>query len=108
MFEFLVPDCAIGAIMPDDTSPKPKFHGQELKDEHALAIGRIAMAWNELHEHLAEIFGFMFEESDYGLALTSWHALVNDNAQREMLRAVAEIKLGNESKAYKEINWILE
>jgi len=92
--------------MSDDT--EPKFHGQELKDKHAVAIGRIAMAWNELHENLAEFFGQLFEEADYGLALTSWHALVSDNAQREMLRAVAEVKLGNESKAYKELYWSLK
>ncbi len=92
----------------DDGTHTSKYHGQEVRDVHAVAIGRIAIAWNELHEHLAEIFGTLFEEADYGLALTAWHSLVNDAAQREMLRSVAGAKLGRDSKGYKEINWSLE
>src|SRR5260370_20629115 len=37
-------------------SEKPKFYGQELRDAHALAIGKIVMAWNEYHETLGEIY----------------------------------------------------
>ena len=66
--------------MTDDCDQKPKFYGQEVRDQHALAIGRIAMAWNELHEVLAEIFGYLFNENDYGLALTAWHSLASDAA----------------------------
>jgi hypothetical protein len=33
---------------------------------------------------------------------------VNDGAQRELLRAVAAVKLAPDSKAYVELNWVLE
>jgi hypothetical protein len=57
------------------------------------------MAWNELHEVLAEIFGYLFNENDYGLALTAWHSLASDAAQREMLRAVAAVRLKDDRRA---------
>ena len=57
--------------MRDEPPQKSNFHGQDLRDTHALAIGKIAMAWNELHEHLAEVFGKLFHEEDYSLALTA-------------------------------------
>jgi hypothetical protein len=84
------------------------WHGKEIKDEHAKAIGRIAYAWNELHEHLSEVFGLLFAREDYGLALTAWHALATDAGQRDMLKAVAKVKLGSDSKAYHELKWALK
>jgi hypothetical protein len=92
----------------NDDAPKPKLSKIELRDQHALLIGRIAMTWNILHENLATLFGALFEHKDLKLALASWHSQVNDAAQREMLRAVAETKFGPDAKAYEEINWILE
>jgi hypothetical protein len=84
------------------------WHGKDIKDEHAKAIGRIAYAWNELHEHLSEIFGLLFAREDYGLALTAWHALATDAGQRDMLKAVAKVKLSADSKAYQELKWALK
>jgi hypothetical protein len=79
-----------------------------LWDQHALAIGKIAMAWNSLQETLAEMFGNLFDRPMYQLALAAWHSLTSDVAQQEMLRAVALAKFGADSKAYSEINWLLE
>jgi hypothetical protein len=81
---------------------------QDLRDAHALAIGRIVIAWNEFQEDLGLIFARLFHRTDYRSALAAWHALENDRAQREMLRAVAKLKLGSESKAFRETNWLLE
>jgi hypothetical protein len=90
------------------TSDSAPLAEKEKSDEHALSIGKIAIAWNLLHENLAVLFAQFFEKNDYGLALSSWHSLVNDAAQREMLRSVSEVKLGKKSKGYGEINWVLE
>jgi hypothetical protein len=35
----------------------------DLKDNHALAIGKIVMAWNEYHEIFGEIFADLFTKS---------------------------------------------
>lgn len=94
--------------MTDADTPKFAVHDPKIGDDHALAIGKIAIAWNLLQEHLGALFAGLFQSGDYTLALASWHSLVNDAAQREMLRAAAEVKLGPQSKAYKEINWVLE
>jgi hypothetical protein len=82
--------------------------GQTLWDEHALACGRIALAWNALQETLAELYADLFERSNWKLAIASWHSLVSDAAQQEMLRSVAKEKYGKDSRAYTEINWMLE
>jgi len=94
-------------LMTADTPPR-KLDTQELRDTHALAIGRIVIAWNEFQENLGQIFASLFDRADYRSALVAWHALENDRAQREMIRAVAKLKLGSESKAFREINWLLE
>jgi hypothetical protein len=87
---------------------EPAYHGKELWDKHALAIGKIALAWNTLHEALAEIYANLFDRSDWNLAIASWHSLTSDASQQEMLRSAAKTKFGVDSKAYTEINWLLE
>ena len=81
---------------------------EKLWNEHALAIGRIALAWNTLQETLAEIFADLFDRKDWQLAITAWQSLTSDVAQQEMLRAVAKERHGATSKAYEEVNWLLE
>lgn len=82
--------------------------GEKLWNEHALAMGKIAIAWNAFQEVLAEMYGNLFERADWDLAMVSWHALVSDVSQQDMLRAASKKKYGDDSKAYKEINWMLE
>lgn len=48
--------------------PKSARGSQKIRDDHALATGRIAWTWNELHEELAVIFGYPFHYEDYELA----------------------------------------
>jgi len=87
---------------------KQKYYGQEDRERHALAIGKIAMAWNEYHEILGEIFANFFGKRGGSLAFAAWHALDNDRAQRSMLAAVAGIKLKKSDRAYAEIIWMVE
>jgi hypothetical protein len=85
-----------------------KYHSQEIREAHALAIGKIVMAWNEYHEILGQIFAKLFGARNWAAALSAWQALENDRAQRSMLAAVARIKLKPTDRAYKEITWIVE
>lgn len=81
---------------------------KRITDDHALAIGRIAIAWNELQESLAELFAGLFGKRRWRYALTAWQALTNDRAQREMLRAVAEARFGADNRAYQEVGWLVD
>jgi hypothetical protein len=85
-----------------------KAPGEELLNAHAQAIGKVAMAWNELHEHLALIFANMFEPDSIKVALATWHSIPSDTTQREMLRSAAIAKLGKGSQECGEILWILD
>jgi len=85
-----------------------KFYGQDLKEAHALAIGKIVMAWNEYQDQLGQIFAALFGARNWALALAAWNALENDRAQRSMLVEVTKAKMKVDSKAYKEIKWMVD
>jgi hypothetical protein len=84
------------------------FHGQAAREAHALAIGKVVMAWNEYQELLAEIFASFFDPGHWGLSLTAWHALNSDRSQRGMLRAVVMGKLPPEQAEAIELKWLLD
>jgi hypothetical protein len=79
----------------------------EVKDAHALAIGRIAMAWNEYHELLGDLFASLFTKSHYTTTLAIWHCLDNDRTQRRLLRAAAETYLHYDKQGLEELLWLL-
>jgi hypothetical protein len=81
----------------------------EIRDAHALAIGRIAMAWNEYHELLGDLFANLFTKSHYDTTLAIWHCLDSDRTQRKLLRAAAETYLGQriDKKGLEELSWLL-
>jgi hypothetical protein len=79
----------------------------ELKDAHALAIGKIVMAWNEYHEIFGEIFAGLFTKSHWETSLAIWHCLDSDRTQRKLLRAAAETHLRWNEKGLEELFWLL-
>ena len=79
----------------------------ELKDAHALAIGKIVMAWNEYHELFGEIFAGLFTKSHLETNLAIWHSLDSDRTQRRLLRAAADIHLHWNKKGLEELLWLL-
>jgi len=89
-------------------SADKKSYNQENREAHALAIGKIVMAWNEYHEMLGEIFATLHGRRNWSAALSAWHALQSDRAQRSMLAAVARAKLKPTDRAYKEIIWMVK
>ncbi|MBV8891278.1 MAG: hypothetical protein JO266_04760 [Acidobacteria bacterium] len=59
---------------------------------YTIALGRLALAWNDLQEHLADLFWTVMSVPQKGdmvnyAPLHVWHSLRADLAQREMLRA---------------------
>jgi hypothetical protein len=78
-------------------------------DRYAVELGYLAINWNNLHEHLAQIFEASFPSTKKNdrLALAVWHSVNSDLAQRKMLRAIADRAqhLGVASK--EEIIWLL-
>ena len=59
---------------------------EKLWNEHALAIGRIALAWNTLQETLAEIFADLFDRKDWQLAINLHLCDVNRRVSELPLR----------------------
>jgi hypothetical protein len=75
----------------------------DLKDAHALAIGKIVMAWNEYHEIFGEIFAGLFTKSHAETSLAIWNCLDSDRTQRKLLRAAADIHLHWNKKGLEEL-----
>ena len=55
-------------------------------DPYVAAVGRVAHAWNYLHEKLGQLF-VAVTGADRGIILAVWYSTPNDRAQRRMLRA---------------------
>jgi hypothetical protein len=86
---------------------KPAFPGQKARDAHALAIGKIAMAWNEYQATLGEMYADMFTRANWNFALASWYAIPSDKTQRDMLRSVVAYKFQPSSPEFSELNWLI-
>jgi hypothetical protein len=87
----------MNAVFKDDTD----------RDVYALAMGKIAMAWNEYHEILGDLFASIFTKSHHSTALEIWHCLDNDRTQRRLLRTAVNTHLSWNKKGVEELNWLL-
>jgi len=82
-----------------------KYHGRK-RDAHALAIGKIVMAWNEYHEMLGETFGQICGRTNRQASLTEWQSIRSDHQQRQMLLQAAKTHLSG--RALEETIWVVE
>ena len=76
----------------------------------ALALGEIALAWNDFHMVLSSLFGAVLKIPNQMVADAIWHSLTSDRAQREMLKAVVNLSvIGHDIpiKLREEINTVL-
>jgi hypothetical protein len=64
-------------------------------ERYAAAVGKVAAAWNYLHEKLGQLFVTLLEAPDRNVSAAVWHSSYNDRAQRDMLRAVLNTMQGN-------------
>lgn len=60
---------------------------QQEFDIYVNAVGRVAHAWNYLHERLGRLFVRILNASDRDVAASVWYSSYNDRAQRLMLAA---------------------
>lgn len=89
---------------------------------YAMAIGQLALAWNDLHEKLGLIFVTMFDEiiypdpDDYDEDLKSvwasvWSSSTIDRLKREMLKSaiseIEDLELLNFPKLKDDVVWVL-
>jgi hypothetical protein len=78
---------------------------------HALAIGQIALAWNELHEVLCAFFASMTATIDEWKIEAAWQSLPSDRAKRGMLKAVFNNLSGEDRRrnprAQEDMKWLL-
>jgi len=58
-------------------------------DPYALAIGRLALAWNNLHERLAALFWTILGAGVMNQPIAIWKSANFDRPRREMLKAAA-------------------
>jgi hypothetical protein len=85
MSDFASDVAAMGKVIQEYTA--------KLLDEHAQALGYVALAWTQLHMTMAEVYAQLLTPGAKRKSLATWHAIRNDRAQRDMLLAVAEVVL---------------
>lgn len=67
--------------------PLTQEDAYEAFDLYTAAVGRVAAAWNSLHEHMAELFWRILRIDDFSIASAIWYSSYNDRSQRQMLEA---------------------
>jgi hypothetical protein len=101
---------------------RPWWKGDRFTEEaykpHALAIGQLALAWNDLHEKLGEIFVVVMEgnttddNEDEVLQIASvWSVATSDRTKREMLdvavKTCPKLEGGSFPKLPADIKWLI-
>ena len=80
-------------------------------DAYVAAVGRVAHAWNYLHEKLGMLF-VAVSGMERNLALSIWYSVTNDHFQREMLKAAVSAtnseRLAKLPKAPDDLKWLLD
>lgn len=78
---------------------------------YATAIGEMALAWNDLHETLKDLFWSSLGVENGVIAYAVWYSSKSDRAQRDMLRGLATTpaignRLNNTTKP--EVLWAIQ
>jgi hypothetical protein len=78
---------------------------------YALAIGQMALAWNDLQERLSLLFDQVLGMPGHNASLKIWHSTTQDRAAREMLKAILDEVplrwLRGFPNAQDDIEWVL-
>ncbi len=76
----------------------------------ALALGRVALSWNDLHISLSSLLSVILRIPNRLITDTIWYAVKSDRGQRDVLKALNSsqaIGLNLSKEARAEISWIL-
>jgi hypothetical protein len=83
----------------------------EAFDAYAASVGKVAHAWNSLHERLGVLFAAV-TGMERNVALSIWYSVQSDRAQREMLKAAVYATNSQRSeklpKAPDDLKWLLD
>ena len=83
----------------------------EAFDAYVAAVGKVAHAWNYLHEQLGVLF-VAVTGMERNVALANWYSVRSDRAQREMLKAAVNATNSERSKKLPEapddLIWLLD
>ena len=112
MRTFGSPSAKIRAV---GVKPPTRRKQDQMFRPYALEIGKFALEWNRLHENLYLLFSAALGEGENMLlAYKVWHSLQSDRAQREMLRAAAQVTFATDAqkraypKALNDTIWLLD
>jgi hypothetical protein len=79
-------------------------------EAYTLALGKVAHAWNYLHEQLGQLF-IVVSGAEGQIALAIWYSTNSDRTQREMLRAAVAATGADRwkalPKAQEHLKWLL-
>jgi hypothetical protein len=91
--------------------PPPFEETREAFETYVAAVGKVAYAWNYLHEQLGLLFAVV-SGAKREVALAIWYSTKSDRAQREMLQAAADATNSERSKqlprASDALKWLLD
>jgi hypothetical protein len=81
--------------VPSKRRPNSRRYTSKSFRPYTLALGQLALAWNGLHETLAQLYcrlmaGGLMGKEPVNQHLAVWHALKMDRAQRQILLAAAK------------------
>lgn len=80
-------------------------------EPYAVEIGLLTLAWNDLHDHLGQIFWGAITPQG-GISVAIWNKLSNDRTQRDLLRTAIEAGalLGrpNADRAIADALWLIK
>lgn len=75
--------------------------------EHATTVGSIAISWNSLMDSLGNIFYRLSGIQDVAVCYAIWNTPRNDRVLRDILLAVARIKLEHDSDKFRKLQWLI-
>ena len=92
--------------MPSDDEMKVAF------ETYALALGKVAFAWNFLHERLGRLFQTVMEAHGE-MAKAVWYSTDNDRAKQYMFKAAVAAsrpdRWGSQTqKAGEDLTWLID
>jgi hypothetical protein len=81
-------------------------------EAYVAAVGKVAHAWNYLHEKLGTLFVVVSGAEKEVVALAIWYSVKSDRAQRDMLRAAVNATNSERSermpRAADDLKWLLD
>jgi hypothetical protein len=92
---------------PTDKAAKRKL------DSYCAKLGQLVYAWNQLQDHLSELFWAVTGITNGAIPLSIWNSVQSDRSQRHMLRVAAQARADAaldkfpHSTLGKEIIWLL-